>query len=214
MANPRVFRLTMSLRLGAAVTTIVLVAVNGPYWPSLVLLLVTSYYYAWYRTIGGDGSEEMGLIVVTTAAISSCPFYSDEATLAVALCFLGIQCLFVYFVSGMSKLLSRTWRSGTAIREIMRTEEYGHPFFYRMVNYSSIVARLMTWATVCFEVLLPISVFIWPNAVFAFIGLGLLFHISCAWIMGLNGFPIAFAANYPAIMFLCNRLHCDAVVSS
>jgi hypothetical protein len=36
---------------------------------------------------------------------------------------------------------------------------------------------------------------------------GLVFHLSCAWVMGLNTFLWAFAAGYPCVIFANREIH-------
>jgi hypothetical protein len=206
LTSPVVFVVATYVRFASAIVTALSLLVGEFVWPVLALLCVTSYYYSWYRPVGGDGSEDMGLVVLVASTFSSGPLCS-EACVVAALYFIGAQCLLAYFVAGVSKLASRTWRTGVAVERIIATEAFGLPAFHRTIQSHPSVGRLLTWSSLTFEIALPPAVLVWGGAAIALVAAGFLFHCSCAWIMGLNGFPVSFGATYPAVLFMSEHLH-------
>lgn len=120
---------SLALRGVASIFVAASFALGIGFWPALAMLCVTTLHYSWFRIVGGDGAEQMALIVVVAAVLVTGPFCSD-GSYEIALWFIGGQCLLAYFASGVAKLTSRTWRSGVAIEQITATEcllSYLHP---------------------------------------------------------------------------------------
>ena len=206
LANPKVFLLIITFRIVISFAIILLIITNQFYWPALILLAFTSIYHANYRRVGGDGSEEIALIVIISTALSTGVLYSNTSAL-IAICFIGGQCLLSYLTAGIAKLSSRTWRSGEAMGLIIGTEAYGSPKMCEIIKQNPTLGSILTWSVILFEIVLPVSILVWPYGVIVLIILGLLFHVASAFIMGLNGFPLSFLSTYPAILFLSNYIH-------
>jgi hypothetical protein len=194
------------LRLAAALALCASASFGYVAWPVLIVLCATTVYYSWYRQVGGDGSEQMGLIVLLVLSVATGPLQSDASTNA-ALYFVAAQCLLAYFAAGVAKLTSRTWRSGVAVARITNTEGYGLPHFQSLVGSYPSVGRLLTWSSIVFEVALPPAVLVWSGAAAVLIVVATAFHCACAIVMGLNGFPLSFAATYPALLFSSQQYH-------
>jgi hypothetical protein len=59
---------------------------------------------------------------------------------------------------------------------------------------------------VLWESVFPIALLVPPKILLLILAMGLIFHISCAWVMGLNTFIWAFLATYPAVIFANQEL--------
>jgi hypothetical protein len=147
----------------------------------------------------------MVFIVVFAATLSYWPPHSETTVLI--LYFIGAQCILSYLAAGLAKLNSQTWRSGAALRAVTGTEAYGVPSFNRFLQSHPVLGQMLTWATLAFEVLAPLMVFVWQYGGLALVIFGTSFHISSAAIMGLNSFPLSFASTYPAVLFISDQVH-------
>ncbi|MGE3752811.1 MAG: hypothetical protein AB7I45_01500 [Planctomycetota bacterium] len=193
-------------RLAAAANCLVAVAVGWDEWPAVPLLAASALYFAWVRQVGGDGAEEMALLV--TLAILACtgPLSSPSTALA-ANYFIAGQCLLAYFVAGVAKLGSMTWLSGEALGLVTQTETYGHPAVNRLIRARPLVGRIATWSALLFEVTTPPAVLFSPSAAYVLVAVGAVFHVTCAYVMGLNGFLLAFASAYPSVLAASSNWH-------
>jgi len=155
---------------------------------------------------GGDGAQQMNTILGFSLLIGFNGWISPLAGV-VALGFIAAQICLSYSVSGIAKLMSSLWRSGNALPQILSTTAYGSLRAYKFLERHTTLARLLCNATVIVEVLFPVLL-ISPKGLFlAFLIWGLLFHISLAFLMGLNTFVWSFIATYPALYFVWELAH-------
>jgi hypothetical protein len=120
---------------------------------------------------------------------------------SIALLFIAVQTTLSYFVAGISKLVSREWRNGTAIVGIFATEAYGHDWIFRLLERIPSLKLPGAWAVILFETLFPIALL--PNdwLLVGMLAITITFHVFNAIFMGLNNFLVAFPATYPAIIY-------------
>ncbi len=149
--------------------------------------------------VGMDGADQMQTVV--WAGIF---FYSlDISNYAndVAIIFVVVQLLLSYFVAGIAKISSQTWRSGNAIKRIMRTSSYATPQVAQFTSNNK-VSFLASWATILFEILCPFLILFGQQGSVLLISLGVLFHISVSLSMGLSTFLWAFGATMPLVYYV------------
>jgi hypothetical protein len=149
---------------------------------------------------GLDGSDQMQVILFSSLAV----FYlvPGAETQTFALLFIAAQALLSYLSAGLAKLVSPAWRSGAAISGIMSTDNYGSRIINSWMQKNMTAAAVLCWMVILFECLAPATVFAGPVPCLVFIGCALVFHLTIAFIMGLNTFVWSFGATYPAILFL------------
>ncbi len=148
---------------------------------------------------GLDGADQMMLIVLVGAFVSH--LASPDGWLReAAVWFIATQATLAYLAAGIAKLVSAQWRSGQAIPAILSTRAYGNPLAHKMTRDRRWLAFAVAWSVIGFEVLFPLVILVpHESARVAFLGFGVLFHLTNAVVMGLNTFVWAFAATYPAI---------------
>jgi hypothetical protein len=142
----------------------------------------------------------MFVIVLTAAAIGETTH--SAMVLRACLTFIAMQSCLAYGSAGIAKARSMVWRSGSAIRRVLRTRSVGAPLGARVFDRSPIAARAACWGVIVLECGMPFSVLLPQPFMLAALGLGLVLHVSIAIVMGLGGFLWVFAATYPAIMWL------------
>jgi hypothetical protein len=176
--------------------------------PSAVVLfalvtIVASCFLLTLRTgYGGDGSDQMGCIVtigaclMTAGVIVKQPWLSLSGTILI-----GGQLTISYFISGLSKLLSATWRRGRSLSGIMSTYTYGHSLAVKPLNYRA-CAIAVCWIVITSETMFPCAILAPHRWMVAILACFFLFHLGNAFFMGLNSFVWSFTATYPCILLL------------
>lgn len=151
---------------------------------------------------GTDGADQITLIVL---AGLFCFYLAPPGTLRTAsLVFIAAETVLCYFAAGLSKLLDERWRSGMAIPVIVRSLEFGlAPVSARLDQNAG---RLLCWSTILWEGSAPLFVLLGPGPCLVYLGLGFFFHVSVAVVMGLTDFVWAYAATYPAVLFLSDLI--------
>ena len=149
-----------------------------------------------------DGADKMGLIVSVSGLLAALGLCFDDPWLGFAGVLLaGGQLTISYFVSGASKLAVPEWRHGRVMLEVMGSVTYGHPRAAALVR--SRPAQLgLCWGLMLAEAAFPLALPAPPPLLWAALGIFLVFHILTGVVMGLNTFPWAFAAAYPAVLLL------------
>ena len=113
--------------------------------------------------------------------------------------FIAIQSCSSYFISGIVKLRKRNWRSGKALQAFLQTTIYLDTPWFKLILSSSTLAILLSWLIIVFEVAFPFSL-IGTSATYVLLAVGFLFHMTNAYVFGLNRFFFAWVASYPAIV--------------
>lgn len=153
---------------------------------------------------GRDGSDDMLLIVVFMLSVALV-VRRDWAVQAALVGIAGMS-MIAYAASGAAKLAGRSWRDGTALAVVLRSETYGLPLAGRLASEHRIVSRLAGYAVIAVELLVPAAVVLggWPLA--GALAMAAAFHVGVGAVMGLNRFTPAFLATYPALIWLSDEL--------
>ena len=172
----------------------------------LVLIVITSLLLAIRNIIGNDGSDQMSVILSISLFISF--FFHTPEIAVVSLYFIAAQSVLSYLIAGGAKMLSKKWRSGEAIFQIMNTESYGSERIALYLQHSSpVVGAIMAWGVMLFETLFFMVIILPYPYFFIFLIWGFCFHIYNAVIMGLNNFFWVFLATYPAVIYTNIAFH-------
>jgi len=172
----------------------------------LAIVVSTSLLLTIRNPIGNDGSDQMSVIISISLFIAF--LFHDPKISAISLYFIAAQSIVSYVIAGLAKMLSKKWRNGTAIFQIMNTETYGSERISLYLHRASpVIASVMAWNVMLFEALF-FTVVILPYPYFLiFLLWGLFFHFYNAVIMGLNNFFWVFLATYPAVIYANIALH-------
>jgi hypothetical protein len=204
---PRLFRWLMIVRCILAVA--IVVYANTPVARLLLALLLGITLLTNLRHVHGrDGADDMTMIIL----VGLFAYYLvglDSPYRWIGLLFIVAQLTLSYAVSGWTKLFSRKWRAGLAIRGVMATHIYGKPALLPLLENKRIVL-LVSWLTILWESTFPLIWVVRSPWTFVWILGGIAFHVSVAAIMGLNTFLVAFLTTYPILMLWlrCPFLHC------
>ncbi len=146
-----------------------------------------------------DGADEMILLCLTAIALGRLT-RSPEAPAY----FIAAEAGLAYFIAGIYKAASPFWKRGLALMLITRTRLFGQQNLSRALQQYPRAASAFEFAFVLWESIFVAALFAPPKVLLATLAAGLIFHLACAWVMGLNTFLWAFGATYSCVFF-CNQ---------
>jgi len=171
-----------------------------------LVCLATSALLRARTQIGGSGAEQLTFIVLVTFALVVAAG-DGAAARRIGDAFLAAQVALAYLTAGVTKAASPTWRSGRALGTLLSTERYGLPALGVFLVAHPIFDRALSWTVIIWETTFPLA-FVAPRPVLiGMLSVGVLFHVTCAILMGLNRFAWAFCGCYPAILGTWRLLH-------
>jgi hypothetical protein len=154
--------------------------------------------------IGLDGADQMrtlvlaGLFVFLTAP--------GPWLQAAALWFIAAQAVCAYLTSGIAKLISPTWRGGSAVAAIVNAESYGDRRLAHLLLDCRWLSVTASRGTILLECVGPLLVLGGPRLCLLFIVAAILFHLAIAVAMGLNDFLWSFTASLPALLYVSHSV--------
>ncbi len=171
--------------------------------PVLVLLLGTHLWMSYRSVFGGDGSDQMGLVLMigSIITVAGLCFRSPDVAMWGMVAIAG-QATLSYFFAGAAKFVSPIWRGGDALMGVMKTQTYGHVQAERLGGSHPSLAKVICWVVIVTEMLFPLVLFApTPILIAALCGFAF-FHVSNAYFMGLNTFVWTFVGTYPAVILI------------
>ncbi|HEX7176982.1 MAG TPA: hypothetical protein VF240_17115 [Pyrinomonadaceae bacterium] len=165
---------------------------------SALICLVTNGYVRSRRQIGGSGAEQLTFIVLVTFGLVLLAGGTDSAR-RLGDAFIAAQVVLAYFASGVAKAASPIWRNGGAMTGILSTEGYGLPGLAKLLGRYPKLDWLLCWSVIGWEITFPLVLFVPKPLMLVLLSVGVVFHVSCAIVMGLNRFVWAFCGCYPAV---------------
>lgn len=119
--------------------------------------------------------------------------------------FIALQSCLSYIANGMLKLTAPHWRRGKVLWHIAHHSLFGNARLARVLGAYPAVGKWLDWSVIGCELAFPFVLVVGHPGCWIFLGWGLLFHTVTAIVMGLNTFLFAWAATYPAIVFVALR---------
>jgi uncharacterized membrane protein (DUF485 family) len=166
----------------------------------VVLLATVLCWLVVLRTsYGQDGADQLSYIIYTALAIAT--IVGTRQAQVAFLWFVALQSCLAYCVAGIAKTSATGWRDGTYLTAICHTKTYGHLRFAEFLSHRPRFARVLSRCLIVWESCFPLVLFIPGPVALGALGVGVFFHLSNGYLMGLNTFIWSFAASYPAILF-------------
>jgi len=195
--GPGLIGAAMGVQLAAAIVALV----QGLGTPSgiaaALVCLATCGYLRSRRQIGGSGAEQLTFIVLVTFGLVMLAGGTPAAR-RIGDVFVAALLLLAYFASGASKAVAPIWRGG-ALAGVFSTECYGLVGLGRLLARHPWMDRLLCWSLIVWECLFPLVLIAPKPVIVASFAIGVVFHVSCAFVMGLNRFFWAFCGCYPSV---------------
>jgi hypothetical protein len=164
---------------------------------ALLLLIEMKRHY-----FSVDGSDEMMLLCLAATCLGGI----GNSDRYVAL-FLAAELVLAYTTAGVYKAASPFWQKGKALLCITRTRAFGHPRVSKLLKRYPLLSYFSELSLVILESGFLIALIAPRPVLWLMLGAALVFHLSCAWVMGLNTFLWAFAAGYPCVIFANQEIH-------
>ncbi len=204
VADRRVTKALHAARIGAAAVLIAGPEARRPRLAADSFLAASSMLLQRRQRYGADGSDQVGLLVQTAAAVARAGQDRLE-TVDACLWFVALQSVLSYTASGWAKLAGSAWRSGDALTGIMRTQAYGERRMWQLLRRYPRTARCVGGGVLAMECLFPV----------VFAGRGRLarpmvaaaagFHVANGHLMGLGRFVWSFISMHPALLYAAAR---------
>ncbi len=191
----------LAIRVVFLIVLLIAPLLSPIFWASVLIIFGTYAVTNLVAFYGSDGSDQMNSLILITICLCASPFTS-EGLLVIGCMFIAAQSCLSYFVAGASKLFSKEWRNGSAVREIFKTRTYGSEKVYRYIKNKRGLNFFLCWSVIIAELSFPLVLFLPIEWGIYFLAWGLVFHLINSIVMGLNTFLWAFLASYPSIVFL------------
>ncbi|MCX5384710.1 hypothetical protein [Streptomyces sp. NBC_00083] len=194
--------LAVQFTAGCAAPAVAALSTNGA--AALACVLLTTLLLGLHRNdYGTDGADQMAALCLLTAT----------ATLVVGgtvgrlfLGFLACQLILSYLIAGSAKLVSRTWRDGSCLAQILSTDAYGSPGIAAVLRTRPLIAALLAWSVMVLEVSFWVTLVLPAGPRWGLLAAGAALHVGIAFTMGLSTFVFAFVGAYPALLFTATYL--------
>lgn len=197
--QPGTLSLFLTLRVLAAAATVYFFAYQSPLAAVSTAMVIGITYLKYFRVpLGSTGAQMMQRFIWASLFLFALAQGSIAETAVLG--FIAFQGLFSYFVAGVSKLRTPSWRDGTAVAQVVATKAYGTSFTATLPHPG--ISAFLTYSTLVFEIACPFLVLLGVEATLIFFAMGLLFHLGIAVVSGLTAFLFAFPATYPAIYWI------------
>ncbi|MGY5123170.1 alpha/beta fold hydrolase [Streptomyces nigrescens] len=165
---------------------------------STFLALSGAAVYARHR-YGTDGSDQVSVLVQSgnaLARLSRSPAVQDAVIWHTA-----IQSNLSYAVSGWFKLISSTWRDGTALRNVMRTRTYGHEPAFTLADRYPKAAKVLVHSVLVLECGFPLIYAFRGRLAAPVIVSAAAFHGANGFLLGLGRFLSSFTSMHPYVAY-------------
>jgi len=148
-----------------------------------------------------SAADQLNTILLFYLLLYAC--FPSPAFLTITLCFIAVQSIFCYFCNGVVKALEPGWLDGSHLKRIFLTGSYSRNAVAALAGKTGLeIFRLLSYGVILWELGAVVTPFLPAGALWVWLGIGLLFHLTVAVVMGLNTFFWTFLCTYPAILFL------------
>ena len=193
---------------GASWLIAVLAAGYEPLAP-LVVLVGAHVLTIWRTRWGGEGGDQMMLIVFVTGLFAS-RFRSHAGVQTACALFVAGQITLAYVASGTAKCFGPLWRSGDALSRIMSHYTYGWQPLATFLVRRPWLGRRLSHAVIGFQLTFPLFFLVPMPWALGWLVAGAAFHVAIALVMRLNLFVPVFIGTYPCLLFAHGLLHTSA----
>ena len=172
-------------------------------WVSLLLLLLGLLILHLFQGPYNGGADRMSLLVLCCLCLVY--FLPTQHWKEIAFGYLSLQLILSYFISGWVKAINPEWRNGQALKDVFQFSAYPVSESLRSWSKSPRMLLTMSWAVILFELLFPLSILSNISLTVALI-LAASFHLSNAFLFGLNRFFWIWISAYPSIIWFQYRI--------
>jgi hypothetical protein len=165
--------------------------------PGLLVVSAVLYLRAFVAMAGADQFNTILLFLLTP-----CTLFPSPALQAISLVAIAGQVIICYFSNGLVKALAPGWWDGSHLKTLLQTGNFSRKWAARFAAVTDTsIFRLLGSMIVIWELSAVLALFLPLPLLWAYLGIGILFHLINAVVMGLNTFFWSFVSSYPAILF-------------
>ena len=147
------------------------------------------------------------LLLVVMAALWIRELCSDsELASDACLLFVALQSCLSYITPGILKLRAVDWRSGAALHSILCHPVFGHAGLAAMAKRHPRRSKICLRSVILIQIAFPAGMLLSPAVCLACIIAAAVFHAMSAIFMGLGRFVPAWAATYPAVLYVATGI--------
>lgn len=183
--------------------SVLLISGIAPAWASLALVINALFILRRFQGPYNGGSDRMGLLILCCLCLTH--FMPSTQMQEYVFGYLALQLVLSYFMSGWVKIVNPDWRRGKALQDVFRFSAYPVSESLRGWTTRPRLLFLMSWAVMLFELLFPLTL-LSHTALIAGLIIAATFHLTNAFIFGLNRFFWFWLAAYPSILWLQQRV--------
>lgn len=172
-------------------------------WISLILLLLALAILMRFQGPYNGGADRMSLLILVCLCLVH--IAPTEGWQEMAFGYLALQLVLSYFISGWVKVINPEWRNGKALQDVFQFSAYPVSESLRTWSTSPRMLFTMSWGVMLFELLFPFAL-ISSTSLTAALFIAASFHLTNAFIFGLNRFFWIWLTAYPSIIWFQQRL--------
>ncbi len=169
-----------------------------------ISLSLHAFFMLWrFHGPYNGGSDRMGLLIlfcITLAHILPEQYWKE-----VAFGYLALQLTLSYFMAGYVKIINPDWRSGRALQDVFLFSTYPVSEGLRTLAERPRILLAASWCVLIFELIFPLML-LEQNLLIICLSVAVLFHLSNAFLFGLNRFFWIWIAAYPALLWFHSRV--------
>lgn len=172
-------------------------------WITLLLLLLSLFILQLFQGPYNGGADRMGLLILSCLTLVH--FLPTLRWQEIAFGYLSLQLILSYFISGWVKVINPDWRSGRALRDVFQFSAYPVSESLRLLSQSPRLLLSASWLVILFELMFPFTLISSFSLSIALIAAAS-FHLTNAFLFGLNRFFWIWLAAYPSLLWFQNRI--------
>lgn len=185
----------------ARIALMAVAAVSGPSPLVMTALFVLNGALYCRAFLPMSAADQLNTILLFY--LLGCAWFPSPGFLALSLCCMAVQVIVCYVSNGLVKALEPGWLNGAHLKSILQTGNYSRRAVALLAGKTGLRPfRLLSKVVIGWELSAIVAPFLPLDLLWAFLGIGILFHLTVAVVMGLNTFFWTFLSTYPAILFL------------
>lgn len=149
---------------------------------------------------GYTGADQMLKIIFITGFLSY--LAGTQLALTIGMLFISGQLIIAYGTPGILRLFEKEWKNGNQLLLIARQHTYGNRMVYGFLKKYKLARLFGAWSIMFFEFGAVFALCLPLNYLLIYLLFGVFFHLTNAFVMGLNTFTWAFVATYPAFIWV------------
>lgn len=182
------------LRLVLSVLGIACIGMDHYYWIILLFLFIIELHFRFIFIDSVAGAN--GIIIYNIFIFFLYFCFKDPRILHL----ITAHLVLAYVSNGIKKIRSAKWRNGSGLMYLIKTDLFGSPFINGIIKDNRTIYWLLSWGIMLFQASFFLSL-THEKLLYAYIVMGIIFHLSIAFAFKLYDFLISFISSYPILIY-------------